>query len=141
MSTTNYASQIDKATQELRDRFRDSILGHQESFEELNDVWQECRVPDWDGYGALPVEQDTYRKAYLLIDSLPLGFPRPGIGAEPDGQLTLEWHKSPTRILSVSVDPDGLLHYAGIFGADRKNGTLTFFFSAPVELIQLVQKL
>lgn len=138
---TTYAAVIDRAAQKPRDTFRGSILGHQESLEELHDVWEECQTPDWDGYDALAVEHDTYRRAYALIESLPLGFPRPTIGAEPDGQLTLEWRKTSTRLLSVSVDPDGLLHYAGMFGASKRYGTLAFFYTAPQELIQLVQRL
>ena len=104
-------------------------------------MWDDCQQPNWDGFNALPVEQDAYQAAYRLIESLPLGFPRPSVGAEPDGQITLEWYRSPSRTLSVSVDPDGLLHYAGLFGADKRYGTLTFFSAAPEELIQLVRKL
>lgn len=138
---TEYAGLIDSAAQRPRNAFRRTSLGHQESLEELAQVWEECKEPGWDGYDAVAVEQDTLREAYTLIDSLPLGFPRPTIGAEPDGQLTLEWRKSPSRMLSVSVDPDGLLHYAGIFGASKHYGTLAFFSSAPPELIRLVQAL
>lgn len=138
---SDYATFIDQAVQEPRTAIRDSVLGHTEAIEELHEVWEECRTPDWDGYGAVAVEQQTYTSAYKLIDSLPLGFMRPTIGAEPDGQLTLEWRKSPARILSVSVDPDGFLHYAGIFGASKQFGTLTFFSSAPIELLQLARNL
>ena len=138
---SNYAALIDRAAQKSRNAIRDSILGHSEAIEELYDVWEECRMPNWDGHGALAVEQETYHAAYTLIESLPLKFLRPAIGAEPDGQLTLEWRKSPSRILTVSVDPDGLLHYAGIFGASKQYGTLAFFSSAPSELLQLVRTL
>lgn len=136
-----YAELLDRAVQTPREAFRGSILGHQEALEELGGVWEECRHSGWDGYEALPVEAETLRGAYTLIESLPLGFPRPSIGAEPDGQLTLEWHKSPMRTLSVSVDPDGFLHYAGLFGASKRYGTLAYFSSAPAELIQLVRDL
>ncbi len=135
------ADAIDSAVRQLQQNLRSSVLGHQEALDELAEVWEECRHPGWDGHGALAVEQETLRGTYIIIDSLPLGFPRPSIGAEPDGQLTLEWHKSPTRTLSVSVDPDGFLHYAGLFGQDRKYGRMTFFSSAPEELVRLVQAL
>ena len=108
---------------------------------ELREVFQECRTPGWDGYSALPVEQDTMRCAYYILASLPHDFPRPSIGAEPDGQLTLEWRAAPNRLLSVSVDPRGVLHYAGMFGPNRKFGTMAFYSSAPDELLQLVREL
>lgn len=139
--TGQFSEWIDRALQGQRDALRESTLGHQEALEELAEVWEECRNPDWDGFGALAIEQDTLRSAYMLIESLPLGFPRPSLGAEPDGQITLEWHRSPQRTLSVSVDSNGFLHYAGLFGASKRYGTLTFFSTAPTELLQLVRDL
>lgn len=136
-----YADLIDEATRKPREAYRYSILGHAEAFDELAEVYEECRQPGWDGYGALPVENETLRGAYTLIESLPLGFPRPSISAEPDGQLTFEWYKSPARTLSVSVDPDGFLHYAGLYGASKRYGTLDYSLSAPPELLQLVRDL
>jgi hypothetical protein len=141
MNTRQYSEVLDFAARNPRAELRNSTLGHREALEELWEVWDECREADWDGYDALPVEQETYRAAYTLIESLPLGFPRPSIGAEPDGQLTLEWYKSPRRTLSVSVDPDGFLHYAGLYGPNKRYGTLVFFSIAPSELIQLVRDL
>lgn len=133
---------IARATREYRAELRKlTAFGNRPAIDELNDVWEECRKPGWDGYGALPVEQTTLTAAYQLLDSLPLGFPLPSIGAEPDGQLTLEWRTGPHRVLSVSVDPDGYLHYAGLFGTNKRYGTLTFFSTAPAELLQLVLEL
>lgn len=140
-SATGYSERIDDAARRPCRELRTSTLGHRESLEELWDVWQECRQPNWDGYDAIPVEQDTYSATYELIESFPLGFPRPSIGAEPDGQLTLEWHNSPWRTLSVSVDPSGYLHYAGLFGPNKRYGTLTFFSCVPEELLRLIRDL
>jgi hypothetical protein len=138
---SEYAEIIDKAARIPRNALRESVLGHQEAFDELAEVWAECQKPGWDGYDAMAVEQETLCGAYSLIDSLPLGFPRPSISAEPDGHLTLEWRKSPSRILSVSIDPDGFLHYAGLFGPSRRFGKIVFFSTAPTELLQLVRDL
>jgi hypothetical protein len=82
----------------------------------------------------------TLRNTYQLLESLPLGFPAPSIGAEPDGQLTLEWHRSPRRTLSVSVDGDGNLHYAALLGPNRAYGTEAFFGEFPDAIRQLVWK-
>ena len=141
MNAPQYFQVLDSIARKLQRTLRDSTLGHPEALEELSHVWDECRQANWDGYQALPVEQATYQATYTLIESLPLGFPRPSIGAEPDGQLTLEWYKSPSRTLSVSVDPDGFLHYAGLFGANKRFGTMAFFSTVPSELVQLVRDL
>ena len=140
-SGTLYSVAIDTVARAPQSAIRRSVLGHQEAIDELAEVWETCQSSNWDGHGGLPVEQDTYRGAYQIIDTLPLGFPRPSIGAEPDGHLTLEWYKSPTRTLSVSVDPDGFLHYAGLYGSSRRHGKIVFFSSAPEELIHLVREL
>ncbi len=140
-ATLHPSEMIDQAARRSQREVRRSTLGHQEALEELWEVWSECRHADWNGYDSMPVEQETYSGAYSLIESLPLGFPSPSIGAEADGHLTLEWHKSPTRTLSVSVDPAGFLHYAGLYGPNKRYGTLTFFSTAPLELIQLVRDL
>jgi len=141
LATDLFSDRIDIAARGHRDVLRGSTLGHELALEELGKVWEECRNPGWDGYDALPVDQDTLRAAYTLIESLPFGFPRPTIGAEPDGQLTLEWRSSSRRVLSVSVDPDGYLHYAGLFGTDKRYGTLAYFSTAPEQLLQLVRDL
>jgi len=123
-----------------RRALRNTHLGHEECFNELAEVYEECRHADWDGHGAHPVDQSTLAATYQLIESLRPGFPRPSIGADPDGQMTLEWRSSPRRILSVSIDSaEGFLHYAGIFGPDRRRGKLAYFGGeVPPALVQLV---
>jgi hypothetical protein len=119
---------------------RTNVLGVEPVREELGAVWEECRHPGWDGFGAVAVSQDALRTTYQLLESLPLGFPRPSIGAEPDGQLTLEWHRSPGQTLSVSVDPDGYLHYAGLFGPNRRFGTEVFMGELPEVIQRCIQE-
>jgi hypothetical protein len=109
--------------------------------DDLGSVWDECRRPDWDGFGALPVSQETLRNAYTFLESLPLGCPVPSVGAEPDGQLTLEWHRGPRRTLSVSVTPEGDLHYAALSGRNRVFGTEAFFGEAPSAIIHLIRRI
>jgi hypothetical protein len=109
--------------------------------DELATVWDECRQPNWDGFQALPVTQDTLRNAYRFLELLPLGFPAPSLGAEPDGQLTLEWHRSARRTLSVSVSPDGELHYAAHVGPNRVYGTEAFVDESPDTIIALIRRI
>ena len=117
------AQYIEKVTSDGRRFLRKSSAFGIENIlrDELATVWEECRNPNWDGFDALPVTQDALRNAYLFLESLPLGYPRPSISAEPDGELTLEWHRSPRRTLSISVTPDGYLHYAALLGPNRTN--------------------
>ena len=82
----------------------------QDVFEELLKTFEECREPNWDGYGAQAVREETYDLAHQFLAALPLSTPVPSIGAEPDGQITVEWYRSPQWTMSVSISPDGDSH-------------------------------
>ena len=106
--------------------------------QELFSIAEECKEPNWDGQGAAAVSPETYSLAYRFIEALPAGIPNFSLGAEPDGHLTLEWYRSPRRILSVSVSPEGDLHYAALSGARKKYGTEPFLSEAPKEIVDLI---
>jgi hypothetical protein len=108
---------------------------------ELAEIWEECRVPDWDGYNALPVTWQTYENARRFLLALPWGLPAPSLGAEPDGQITAEWHHSRRRTASISISPDDELHYAALIGPARQCGTEPFYGDAvPPPLLDLIDR-
>lgn len=108
--------------------------------EALVAIGGECLQADWDGYGALPVAPETLRNARRFLDALPPDVPAPSIGAEPDGHVTFEWHQSPNLTLSVSVSPEAVLHYAGLFGRNKASGTKAFFGQVPDDVLELVRR-
>jgi hypothetical protein len=113
----------------------------QPAFEELWDTWQDCKDGNWGVDGALPIEQQTYHNAYCLIEALPLTCPSPSsIGAEPDGHLTLEWHKYPRWTLSVSVGPEGTLYYAALLGTEDPRGSCPFYGDVPETVLTLIRR-
>ncbi len=110
-------------------------------FDELYDVFEECRVADWDGYNALPVVLDTYLNAKSFLDALPDSVPAPtSIGAEPDGDLEMEWYRSTSHLLSISISPDSRLSYAAAFGNERHNGTVQFSTYISETILYLIRK-
>jgi hypothetical protein len=115
-------------------------LQRRELFEELCAVAEECNSPNWDGYGAEPVSEDAYKLAYCFLEALPPGTPKPSIGAEPDGQLTIEWYRSQNNVLSVSASPEGDLHYSALVGPNKAYGTEAFFGEAPTEILALIRR-
>jgi len=104
----------------------------------LEEIWRTCREPNWDGHGALPMGADIIALAHWVVRSLPTTIPAPELGVEPDGQITLEWYRSPTRLLSVSIDPVGVLHYAATLGGRARYGTEPFLGGFPLGLSALV---
>ncbi len=110
-------------------------------FEELLKTFEECREPNWDGYGAQAAREETYHLAHQFLAALSLSTPMPSIGAEPDGHVTVEWYRSPKRTLSVSIGPDGDLHYAALLSTERICGTETFRARMPQVLSDLVARI
>ena len=108
--------------------------------DELAETWEECSQPDWDGYNALPVTPDSFANAERLLLSLPLGTELPSIGAIPSGHISLEWHHSRRRTLTVTVDEDGDLHYAALLGPGRVCGTEPFFDETPQIILDLIAR-
>jgi len=108
--------------------------------DELAETWAECKQPNWDGHNALGVSQDALRNMYTFLEALPLGFPRPTIGADPHGYLSVEWYRSPRRVLSVSVSDDDLLHYAALLGSNNSCGTETYLGEVPESILNLVRR-
>ncbi|MFT4641269.1 MAG: hypothetical protein ACI8T1_004606 [Verrucomicrobiales bacterium] len=111
-----------------------------EGIEELADLYQQCHEPDWDGYQALPILPETYEAAQRCVRALPWGLPVPEVSAEPDGEVTLEWYRSPRRVVSISVSPNHQLSYAALFGASKVHGTETFHDTVPPLVIDVIRR-
>jgi hypothetical protein len=109
-------------------------------FEELLKTFEECREPNWDGYGAQSVREETYQLAYQVLATLPPTTPAPSLGAEPDGHITVEWYRSPRRTLSVSISPHGDLHYAALLGSAKACGTEPLTGAVPKVVADLIQR-
>ncbi|MGB5108127.1 MAG: hypothetical protein WBP29_03710 [Candidatus Zixiibacteriota bacterium] len=109
-------------------------------FDELREIEGECSSQNWDGYGAAAVTRETIEIARLFLQKLPLGVPGPAVGADPDGDITFEWYYDPSRILSVSLGTDNVIHYACIM-ADRKyHGEEPFLGMIPSGLLSLIKR-
>jgi hypothetical protein len=119
---------------------RSRFLGDRDLFEELAELAEECQEPNWDGYGADAIDDDAVREAGRFLRGLPMGFPRPSLGVEPDGHVTFEWHASPRRTLSVSISPDGMLHYSALIGTSRRFGTEPFLGQCPTVILDLARR-
>ncbi|MEW6363672.1 MAG: hypothetical protein AB1714_03425 [Acidobacteriota bacterium] len=109
-------------------------------FHELFRVYEECQNAGWDGHGAAPVSEATYEQAREFLEALPLGAPGPSFGAEADGHITMEWYGGPRRTLSVSITPDGEIHYAALLGASKSFGSEPFLGESPAIVLDLIRR-
>lgn len=109
---------------------------------ELDEVYSERSEANWDGYGASAVHHLTYEKAQEFLNNLPSAVGSPEIGADPDGEIVLEWFRSSSRLLSISLALNGRLTYIYRNGATRMRGTFWFLDDeVPQELIKLLEVL
>jgi len=107
----------------------------------LTEVFWECADQNWDGHGAAPITLQTVCNACRLIETLPVHLAQAEIAPEPDGQLAFEWHHNSKRTLSVSVSPDGDLHFAALLGARKIYGTEPFTGSLPKTIADLIKQI
>ena len=136
------AQDVEKQSERIHGYLHQSnYLGQQSTIRgELGDVWNECRCPDWDGYGAMPVNWAAVQNANRLLLALPWGTQLPSVGAVPSGDVTVEWHHSRRRTLTVTLTCDGELHYAALLGPSRTCGTEPFDDQVPATILMLIAR-
>lgn len=93
------------------------------AIEELWRAQEEASSPNWDGYGALPMNPQSFQQALIFLRALPTTTPAPRVSVDPDGEVDVLWHEAPTRTLSVSIGPKGRLTYAAMLGGAQSYGT------------------
>ena len=77
-----------------------------------------------------PVSQTAYRNAQQFIRALPDNLPNPTFAIDPDGEISVTWHVSRTRIFSVSISESERIAYAWMDGSNKGHGVDRF--RAPV---------
>jgi hypothetical protein len=138
---SEYAQYVNKVNQETK-RYLHEIpsLSKEVVYDELRTIWEECKTANWDGNEALPVQEETNKNTYFFIQSLPLGYPLPSVGIEPDGHLTLEWHRDVRWTFSVSISPEGIIYYAALFDSETISGSEKFSGNISKPVLNLIQK-
>jgi hypothetical protein len=138
-----------RAAHDLRARFSELMLnfigsslgmGGKGVLNELDSVAEECKLENWDGYGAKALAPQSYETARQFLEAFPLGTPAPSLSASPLGFVTIEWYRSRNRTLSVSVDADSQLHYAALLGPAKQYGREPFYGDVPASIQSLINQ-
>lgn len=93
---------------------------------QINSLASECGRPDWDGFGAAPIDPLAVTNAIAFIRSFPDRFPLPEFSVDPDGAISLDWIQSRSRLFSLSVNSSNRLAYAWLDGTDRGHAVARF---------------
>lgn len=123
--------QLEKLRKEILEEIQKSeSIGRniisEETLSELKQVYRDCSIDNWDGYGANPITENTYLEAESIIEMLNetfLNFPMPEIVPEPGGEIAFEWNDDYGQTFVFSIDDNKTITYAGIFGQNKVHGT------------------
>jgi hypothetical protein len=86
--------------------------------------------------------EDIYPLACRFLNSLPSNMPSPTVDIDPDGEISFDWCLGRNRMFSISLNGEGRLSYAGIFGAGKKqHGEESFDDAIPEAVIRCIQRL
>ena len=110
------------------------------TFQQLDEVFGECSSEGWDGECAKPISTEVWQIAKTFLKSFPLGIECPEVGAEPDGSITLEWYRSPNKVISISINPDGWMYYAALIGTSKRHGADYALMGISDDLVEMILK-
>ena len=97
-------------------------------YEEFEEIKQAYNLPNWDGYGALPLNQTSVRLAEEFIKQAMELFPElpyPELAPEPDGDLGFDWNLNKSQ-LGVSISEKRKLSYAYRGLTSRGRGSIEY---------------
>lgn len=104
-----------------------SLFGTKSSaLSDLRALANECSEANWDGEEADPISLLALRIAAQVVRALPDDIPLPEIAPEPDGAISLDWIRSNSQLLSLSVGDSLRLPYAWLDGTDRGHAVERF---------------
>ena len=106
----------------------------------LQETYQRCQQPDWDGEQAEAISIETFEVARRFIEAFPRHSPLPTITPEPDGQLNFEWYHSPRRLLTVSLSGSGMLFWAALISSEDPRGSCPFVDQFPKTLLYWISQ-
>lgn len=104
-----------------------ALFGGKDSL--ISQLWslaEECGADDWDGDGALALDDAAIAAAVSFIRALPAGLPLPEVAPEPDGAISLDWIVSKHQMFSVSCGTSSRLAYSWLDGTDKGHGVASF---------------
>ena len=107
----------------------------------LDELYERCSQPGWDGYDAMPITMDTYNEARELITLLPTQCPPPDVMPDPSGHVSFEWYKSLRRVLVVGVIGTKVMTYAGLVGSGKMSGADPYDKSLPKSIVDSLAQL
>jgi len=90
------------------------------ALDELNDIERNCKVGDWDGYDAEPINPSALKESRAFLNLLPPHLRVPFVVPQASGSISLEWRNPEGRLFLVNLSGKGVINFVGLFGINRK---------------------
>ncbi len=108
---------------------------------ELDSIYSECGIKDWDGYGAEPLNKDLKTIVLQFIKTKINGkYTLPELAPDGKGCLNLEWKNDAYHIL-LTIDKDSRAHYAVLTKQDSFFGDFEIKNEIPLALRSILQEI
>ncbi|MBI2895165.1 MAG: hypothetical protein HYY06_16545 [Deltaproteobacteria bacterium] len=107
----------------------------------LREACDEAPEKGWDGYAGAPVQLGALEEAESFLRALPTDFPLPDVGIDPGGEVLLEWQVERRWVFSMTIDADGVVSYAGLYGKNRVHGREHFVDVVPKAVVDGLARL
>ena len=139
--TSDAALLIEQMRNQILDRCNSSVtLSRSDTIESVFEAWQPTDER-WElNADEIAVPEDVKDASIRFIQNLPLGFPQPEVSSEPDGHINLEWYRLPRRVLSVSIGPNGRLHWAALIGTESPRGSARYIERIPEIILDQIAR-
>lgn len=138
------AKDIRDKSDELKQKFARTIsFGDKLSriLEDLIKIHKEYTKQNWNGYGAKPIDIQSYENALRFAMSLPTNIPSPEVEVIPNGKVLFTWSEGKRKLFSVIIGNMNELSYAGLYGATNTYGVEYFSDSIPETIINNIGKI
>ena len=92
----------------------------------LTEAVREAAHVGWDGQGSNAADVGALTRVMDFLEALPDDFPFPDPSVAPNGDILLEWSKSPQLSLAVLLGSVGQIHYSSYIRGLKTYGTFDF---------------
>jgi hypothetical protein len=92
----------------------------------LAEAVREAAHVGWDGQGSNAADVGALTRVMDFLEALPDDFPFPDPSVTPNGDILLEWSKSPQLSLAVLFGSVGQIHYASYIRGLKTYGAFDF---------------
>ena len=113
----------------------------QESRNALARARAEGRAEDGTGNTVGGVSLGTIAQADAFLQALPTEIPLPEVGVDPDGDILMEWYVSPRWVFTMTIDANGVVSYAGLYGNNKTHGREHFVDAVPAPVVDNLARL